>query len=149
MGSSKHVFEIVHTPDSMEFVFSSTFENIDDACEKALDYLSSRIANIKPMLFSINLVIREGLTNAVRHGNGNDPEKLVHFFVNIVEDRLIQLVIKDEGKGFDWRRQKLARLPDDAEHGRGISIIGTYFNDYYYNDAGNILYLEKDISPLS
>ncbi len=138
----------MQTSDSMECVFSSTFENIDDACEKALDYLDSRIANIKPMLFSINLVIREGLTNAVRHGNGNDPEKLVHFCVHIVDGRLIQLIIRDEGKGFDWRRQKQTRLPDDADHGRGISIMETYFNDYYYNDAGNILYLEKDLSSL-
>lgn len=36
-------------------------------------------------------------------------------------------------------------VPDEADHGRGMSIMRTYFDRFRYNEKGNILYLEKYI----
>ena len=136
----------MQTADSLSFIFSSTMGNIDDVCERTIKYLRLKIKGIEKLLFPINLVIREGLTNAVRHGNASDPEKTVRFLLTIVNNKSIKLMIEDEGDGFDWRKQQKEDLPENMDHGRGIIIMDTYFSHYSYNDKGNILYLEKNIS---
>lgn len=138
-------FEIQQAENSIEFVFSSTLENIDVICQKTSDFLRSKIKGIESELFTINLVIREGLSNAIRHGNKNDPQKKVRFLLVINSSTSIQVQIEDQGSGFDWKKQQAQVLPEDEDHGRGIIIMDTYFTHYTYNEKGNILYLEKDI----
>ncbi len=140
------IFEVTQTLDSISFHFSSTMKNIDEVCEQSTRYLVSNIEGVKKQLFAINLVMREGLTNAVRHGNASDPTKNVKFNLKINEDRFLKLVIEDEGDGFNWKRQMKEKLPSDQDHGRGIIIIDTYFTSYSYNEKGNILFLEKNLS---
>lgn len=139
-------FEVLRNADSISFVFSSTYDNIDEVCDRVTQFLKSLIQNIEKQLFSINLVIREGLTNAIRHGNKGDPEKTVKCLMTIENFKLIKIVIEDQGEGFDWRKQRTTTIKEDEEHGRGVSIMETYFSDCSYNEKGNILYLEKDIS---
>ena len=146
MPIRKATFVVFKTEDSIRFDFSSTMEHIDAVCEEANHYLRSAVAGIENQLFVINLVIREGLTNAVRHGNAGDPGKIVRFELSIINKKMIKMMIEDEGDGFDWREQRNEILPDDQDHGRGILIMGTYFSRYSYNEKGNILYLEKIIA---
>jgi serine/threonine-protein kinase RsbW len=146
MTVKRPVLIVRQTADSICFTFSSTMKNIDDVCEQTNQYIRLNLNDIDDLLFSINLVIREGLTNAVRHGNADDPAKMVRFLFTIVNKTSIRLMIQDEGDGFDWRKQQAAGLFENTDHGRGIRIIGMYFNRYSYNDKGNILYLEKDLS---
>lgn len=139
-------FEISQSADSLGFVFSSTYTHIDQVCEHITQYLKTRLKNISSHLFSVNLVVREGLTNAVRHGNSGDPEKVVKCQMIIENQKTIRLVIEDEGSGFDWRKQARTSAGDEADHGRGGMIMQAYFDRCSYNEKGNILYLEKDIS---
>lgn len=139
------VFKVELAEDSIGIVFSSTLENIDIVCQKTSDFMVSKMDGIESELFPINLVIREGLTNAIRHGSKNDPQKEVRFLLTI-KGSSIRIEIEDQGNGFDWRKQQEEDLPEDEEHGRGIIIMDTYFTNYTYNDKGNILYLEKDIT---
>lgn len=139
-------FEVLKAPESIKIIFSSTMENIDKVCNQATEFLELNLADIKPALFSINLVIREGLTNAVRHGNVNDSSKTVQFLLTIVEKQLIRIRIEDQGNGFDWKKQQEEELPEDLDHGRGIIIMKTYFTRYSYNEKGNVLTLEKNIT---
>ena len=145
MSLERNDFYVRKTADSIDFTFSSTMGNIDVVCEQTTHYIQSKIQGIEAVLFSINLVIREGLTNAVRHGNQSDPAKMVRFLLTLVNNESIKLMIQDEGEGFDWRKQQSKDLPENANHGRGIMIIESYFTHYSYNDKGNILYLEKNI----
>lgn len=146
MSVKRSFLDVRQTANSICFTFSSTMKNIDDVCEQTNQYIRSNLNDIDDLLFSINLVIREGLTNAVRHGNEGDPDKMVRFLFTIINKASIQLMIEDEGDGFDWRKQQTAGPLENNDHGRGIRIIGTYFNRYSYNAKGNILYLEKDFS---
>lgn len=146
MASEKSIFEVSNKNDTIGFNFSSTMQNIDQVCEIINERLPQKMEGIEPHLFAINLVIREGLTNAVRHGNDNDPSKQVRFLMKINPGVSVSMEIEDQGPGFDWRKLK-ALDPDEAEdHGRGFLIIEAYFTSYSYNEAGNILYLEKDLT---
>jgi serine/threonine-protein kinase RsbW len=147
MTTKKSSFDVFKTKDFIRFDFSSTMKNIDAVCEQTDQYLRSTIAGIEKHLFPIQLVIREGLTNAVRHGNEGDPGKIVRFELSIINKEMVKMMIEDEGKGFDWRGQRNEILNDNQEHGRGIIIMGTYFNGCSYNEKGNILFLEKIITP--
>ena len=144
MDSPKEVFEVIKSKESIEITFSSTLENIDRSCIEINDFLSSASENIASELFAINLVTREGLSNAVRHGNKKDPEKTVHLFLEIIEDKSLKMRIEDQGDGFNWRELDEFLLDEDSESGRGLIIIETYFTSFGYNDKGNVLYLQKD-----
>ena len=137
---------IEYRPDSARFVFPSTMENIDEVIIEAIDFLYSRLDGIKEHAFAINLVLREGLTNAVRHGNAGDPQKEVTLAVDVSERQRIQFAIEDQGEGFDWKEHQNSEIPEDDDHGRGLIIMDSYFTDFSYNEKGNILYLVKDVS---
>lgn len=144
MASSTNIFEVSKNENSMDITFSSTMLNIDRTCNTINDFLSYATDNIKEELFAINLVTREGLSNAVRHGNKSNPEKIVRLSLELIGKKSLKMKIEDEGDGFDWRKRDSFLLHEDAEHGRGIIIIETYFSSFGYNDKGNVLYLQKD-----
>jgi serine/threonine-protein kinase RsbW len=147
MEKETGMFEVVESRDRLHIRFSSFMEHIDEVCKTVTRFLESKLEGFAPHLFAIHLVLREGLTNAVRHGNNNDPDKLVDFQLGISREKSILLTIADQGEGFDWKKQKSYRLTGNEDHGRGIHIMETYFTRYSYNQRGNILHLEKTISP--
>lgn len=122
---------------------------VDDACALVKDFLKSFGPVMIPHLFAINLVLREGLTNAVRHGNKGDPEKLVRLELWVeasrAQDLMVQVKIQDQGQGFDWQQVQNTPLTETEDHGRGLPIMKSYFTACRYNTKGNILYLEKQI----
>ncbi len=146
MEKETDIFEVIASKDNLHIRFSSFLEYIDRVCKTVTQFLKPDQEALVPHLFAIHLVLREGLTNAVRHGNKNDPDKLVEFQLKIDKTKSIYLEIADQGEGFDWKKQQLARLPEDEDHGRGLPIMETYFTRYSYNQKGNHLYLEKKIS---
>jgi len=140
------LFEVIESKDTLHIRFSSYLEYIDEACNTVTKFLTSTQEGLAPHMFAINLVMREGLINAIRHGNRNDPGKIVDIQLKIDRPKTILLEILDQGEGFDWKAQQTAELPGEEDHGRGIHIIGTYVTRYSYNPKGNLLYLEKTIA---
>ncbi len=145
MDSCRNIIEVSKTSTKMDLRFFSSVECIDNVCKTVTRFLESRKALFSPHLFSINLVMREGLTNAVRHGNKGDPGKTVDVEIEIVREQVLKVCIADQGDGFDWHRVQETAMPDDADHGRGMPIMKAYFNRCQYNQKGNILYLEKHL----
>jgi serine/threonine-protein kinase RsbW len=143
MVASRHIVELTKTPNRMALRFFSSMDRIDDVCDAVAGFLERRKNLFAPHLFPINLVMREGLTNAVRHGNKGDPGKTVDVDIKIVRDQVLKVCIADQGEGFDWRRVQDMAMSDGADHGRGMPIMKSYFNRCQYNPKGNILYLEK------
>ena len=95
-------------------------------------------------LFGLRLALEEALVNAIKHGNGMDPDKQVHIDCRFEVDR-VRIVIEDEGGGFDL---KAVPDPTDDENlerpgGRGIMLMRSFMNTIEYNDSGNRLVLEK------
>jgi serine/threonine-protein kinase RsbW len=112
-------------------------QQIIDTCE-AHDYPQDAI-------FAIRLALDEALSNAVRHGNDNDPDKSVKVDFTC-DDRELTVVIEDEGHGF-----KPDALPDptaeenlNRPHGRGVMLMRAYMSDVQFNDRGNRVTLTKN-----
>ena len=141
-------FDVSHGQNGLTIVLSSTMEMIDRADGLVKTLLEDR--GLAKHAFAVRVVMREGLTNSVRHAHKKDPFKLIRFNLRIKKDTLT-MVIEDQGDGFDWKTIKAGSrsfLSADfqKDHGRGFLIMGDYFDSCNYNDKGNILTLEKNIS---
>ena len=93
--------------------------------------------------FAVELLLREALTNAIRHGCAHDARLQVRCAMMIDTDT-IQLVIADDGPGFDWAA-RLTRTPVKVqqEHGRGLAIYQLYADTVEFNARGNQLRLVR------
>lgn len=82
-------------------------------------------------LFAVRLAVDEALTNAMKHGNGEDPSKKIYleFSLNPRRDQ-ITVTIRDEGKGFN------PALGPSGE-GFGLILIYQFMDEVRYNRKGN------------
>ena len=88
--------------------------------------------------FAVRLALEESLSNAIRHGNQNDPSKQVVIEYAVTADE-VRISVTDEGPGFQPET-----LPDPREEenlarpcGRGVMLMQAYMTDVAYNDKGN------------
>jgi len=97
--------------------------------------------------FRIRLCLEEGIVNAIKHGNGMDPDKSVRILLVADESRL-RVEIEDEGEGF-----RVEDVPDptleenlDRPCGRGIMLMRSFMTAITYEKGGTLLVLEKERS---
>lgn len=95
-------------------------------------------------LFGIHMALEESLMNAIKHGNCREKHKNVTVKLQFDETRFFARV-EDEGCGFDPDL-----VPDptscdalEAESGRGLALIRNFMDSVEFNDAGNVIEMEK------
>lgn len=142
--------------DPMDFRIYTTF---------LVGYLYSTNRITDDERYNLQTALMELLTNALEHGNCNitydektnwlmnggnilslieeknkDPEianRKIHIAYAIGKTKS-KFVIRDEGKGFDWKNIMTSHLEEDEEmHGRGILISKEMVSNLSYNDIGN------------
>ena len=96
----------------------------------------------------INLAAIEAGTNAIKHGNKEDPHKRAIILFYLDDDKLT-IVIEDEGDGFT--RKEVAD-PLDPENllkssGRGIFLMEAYMDSVTYEGDGTIIKMVKYKEP--
>ncbi len=98
--------------------------------------------------FAIKLALEEALTNAVKHGNRNDPSKRVTVRYHISPQRAV-IAIRDEGCGFSPEKVPDPTADENLErpNGRGIMLMQAYMTKVRYNPAGNEVWLMRENSP--
>jgi serine/threonine-protein kinase RsbW len=91
-----------------------------------------------------NLAIIEAGTNAILHGNSNDPNKRVYFQFLVGEDKLT-VIVKDEGKGFNPDRVPNPLDPKNLLNttGRGIFLMRTLMDEVNYSKNGTEVQMVK------
>ena len=115
MGKTTEQSIRLDLPSSMQFVY-------------VLDTVISEI--LREMDFDeetseqINLAVVEAGTNAIKHGNKEDPDKRAHFEFILTPDQLT-IIVQDQGDGFD--REEVADPLDPANllksSGRGLFLM--------------------------
>jgi serine/threonine-protein kinase RsbW len=108
---------------------SSRFENIELAqhlCGKLLD---GREVSEETKHWLL-MALREGLANAIKHGNRQDTSKRIHLEMDVVGENL-QISIRDEGEGFDPGAVDDPLAPENRlkTSGRGIFYMKTFMDD--------------------
>src|SRR5918912_498115 len=112
-----------------------------------LQYLIERVSRlgvIKPERSNLYVALDEAFVNAVKHGNKNDPSKLVRITAEL-STKECRFTVEDEGEGFN-----VQEIPDpcDPENlfkssGRGVLLIYNIMDEVKYNERGNRLTMVK------
>ncbi|MCK5271106.1 MAG: ATP-binding protein [Sedimentisphaerales bacterium] len=95
-------------------------------------------------IFALRLSLEEALSNAIRHGNKQDPDKSITIRYYVNRDR-IDIYIADEGTGFNPIKVPDPTTAENLErpHGRGILLMRAYMNLVEYNNTGNVIHIVK------
>ncbi len=117
----------------------------------SLDAVESFVADMRGQLrahgleavcFDLELMAREALGNAVRHGCGDDSSLSVSARLAVQPDR-VELCVSDSGAGFDWRNAPSCLPNPSSETGRGLCILKHYADTVEFNDSGNTVCISK------
>jgi serine/threonine-protein kinase RsbW len=112
-----------------------------------LEYLLDRVAKlglIKVEQSNLFVALDEAFVNAVKHGNRNDPAKLLRVTAELSAHEAI-FTVEDEGEGFDVRAIPDPRDPANLfkSNGRGVLLIYNIMDEVEYSERGNRLKMVK------
>jgi serine/threonine-protein kinase RsbW len=95
----------------------------------------------------IRLAVNEAVTNAVVHGNKENPDKKVELIASKHKSTL-WVSVQDEGTGFDpdniKNPTKESKLLDDS--GRGVFLIKEYADEVQFLKGGTQLVMSFELS---
>ena len=130
---------------------SSRFENIEMAQHLCGKLLEGRDVPDETRHW-ILMALREGLANAIKHGNLQNAAKRVDVEMEVVGDTL-QIRIRDEGTGFEPQDVADPLAPENRlkTSGRGIFYMKTFMDDVRFRrtDRGGMeITLTKNLGGL-
>lgn len=95
----------------------------------------------------VSLVVRELLANAITHGNRLSAEKSVACRMRSLGKQRFEIVVQDEGQGFDPRGLDMA-LPEDPRRvkSRGYRLISLLAESIRFSERGNQVSVTVDLA---
>ncbi|PAQ16243.1 anti-sigma F factor [Bacillus sp. FJAT-42315] len=113
------------------------------------------IAQLDPTmdeLTEVKTVVSEAVTNAIIHGYEGNPAGVVYISV-VIDDGLIDLVIRDEGVGMEnveeARQPLFTTKPDLERSGMGFTIMENFMDEVEvtsHQGSGTVIRLKKQIA---
>ena len=101
----------------------------------------------RQVIEELGTAVIEACTNAMEHGNGLDPQKMVELSIEVGETQ-IQVDVLDHGNGFDYGSWQPA---EDLlrERGRGILIMREFADSLVYRRAADGRFMVRLIKNLT
>src|SRR6056297_1210819 len=123
---------------------SSTFDQAETIPD-FVDEIASECSLDEDPSETFNLILSEAVTNAIVHGNDENPEKSVHIKVTVT-DSAISAEVKDEGEGFEPEEKKDPLKEENLMDigGRGIFLIEQFADDMEFKENGTMLTFRVD-----
>lgn len=116
----------------------STSESVA-VLENFIDDLVEQMQIGEDVYANLMTCLNEAITNAIYHGNKQDPNKKVYVNLEVILNKRLVFTIADEGEGFDF-----TQIPDptDLENlekltGRGVYIMKKLADQCIFNTKGN------------
>jgi len=132
---------VIRSKSKLKIVFPSDLLFLEEIVAESVDFLKTYNADVD--MFSFKLALYEGFSNAVKHGNKNDPSLNVTFEL-VIDKEFLTIKIEDSGEGFDWSGIFENDRRDLYEPGgRGILLLEAYGFNPRYNEKGNVLFMKK------
>jgi serine/threonine-protein kinase RsbW len=115
----------------------STTSNIR-IVEKAIDETTGEIGISQESYGKILVSTLEAVNNAILHGNGSVPEKVVDIEITYKNGEL-KIKVSDEGSGFCPEKVPDPTTPENIEtlNGRGVYLMSRLADKIKFNKAGN------------
>jgi anti-sigma regulatory factor (Ser/Thr protein kinase)/pSer/pThr/pTyr-binding forkhead associated (FHA) protein len=106
----------------------------------------------------LHAAVREAVTNAAKHGNKFNSSRRVRVESERLPNKIV-VAVSDEGPGFEHRKytseigsgitavtSARQRILEGGEGGIGLILISKTVDRFYFNEAGNRLVIEKNIT---
>ncbi|MBO7145067.1 MAG: ATP-binding protein [Salinivirgaceae bacterium] len=124
-----------------KLVIQSKIENVS-LVENLIDEVAIELSIISDLYGNVLISTIEAVTNAIVHGNDNNPEKKVSIEV-IKDEKKLTIIVEDEGNGFDLNLVPDPTKPDYIEKpdGRGIFLMRNLTDDLEFEKNGAIVKL--------
>jgi len=124
-----------------KLVIQSKIENVS-LVENLIDEIAIELSIISDLYGNVLISTIEAVTNAIVHGNDNNPEKNVSIEV-IKDEKKLTIIVEDEGDGFDLNLVPDPTKPDYIEKpdGRGIFLMKNLTDDLEFEKNGAIVKL--------
>ena len=131
--------------------FQMTIKSCRDVLLEALDTIMSPVQTLpcaQGDLDDLRLALAEALSNAVIHGNREDPDKTVGICAGCDGQSQLLIAVTDQGDGFD---PAVLADPTAAEnicssHGRGVFLMRRLVDEVEFNLGGRQVVLRKRIA---
>lgn len=127
----------------------SRFEHID-LIQIVVDDALARLGLDEDSRHWVGIAVREGVANAIKHGNRQDPDKEVEVELAIENDQAV-IRIEDSGEGFDPEQVADPLAPENLlkPNGRGIFYMKSFMDEIQYSQrpgGGTVVTLRKRIA---
>lgn len=110
----------------------STIEALD-LVQAVTEHITRRLGFDEEALHWTAMAVRESVVNAITHGNGSDPAKIVFIdysvaFESAAADFIV--AVRDQGRGFDPETVKNPLTPENMlnANGRGVFLIRQFMD---------------------
>jgi serine/threonine-protein kinase RsbW len=116
--------------------------------ENAIDEMTGSIGINQDNYGKILVATLEAVNNAIKHGNKNNPQKLVDVEIEYDKDEL-KITVTDEGEGFNPSGIPDPTLPENIEElsGRGVFLMTKLSDSIKFNEKGNSVTMSfKEVS---
>jgi serine/threonine-protein kinase RsbW len=116
--------------------------------ENAIDEMTGAIGINQDNYGKILVATLEAVNNAIKHGNKDNPQKLVDIEIEYDKDE-IRITITDEGGGFNPAGIPDPTLPENIEEisGRGVFLMTKLSDSIKFNEKGNSVTMSfKEVS---
>jgi len=135
--------------ERVEITISSRFENIE-LVQVIAEHLCENAGMDEDGCHWIGMAVREGVANAIKHGNKLDVRKKVNATFQL-QDHTLEIKISDEGGGFDPAAIGDPLNPQNLmkTSGRGIFYMKTFMDRVQYSFApggGTSLVMTKNLA---
>jgi serine/threonine-protein kinase RsbW len=128
---------------TLQFTIPSTVEAIEPLMEELGPVISRTLPADEDA--QVDLALREALANAVIHGNRLDTEKNVRVFCRATRKGCLDLIVRDEGRGFD-PNSVADPLADEglvSGHGRGVYLMKAMMDEVRFAKGGKQVHMRK------
>ncbi|MEO5910020.1 MAG: ATP-binding protein [Pelobium sp.] len=107
--------------------------------ENFIDDLVANLSIGDDVYANLMTCLNEAITNAIYHGNKQDPEKKIFVNLEVINNKRLLFTIADEGEGFDFSSIPDPTEPDNLEKltGRGVYIMKKLADQCIFNSRGN------------
>ena len=121
--------ELMTAPQRVSYRMESTLESVNKA-EEIADQMAAQAGLDEDTRSGVSMAVREGMINAVLHGNAYDPAKRVSLTFGQIGQELV-ITITDEGKGFIPEDVPDPLAPENLlkQSGRGIFLMRTFMDE--------------------
>jgi serine/threonine-protein kinase RsbW len=129
---------------------ASRFEMLD-VVQTVLVQCCALVGFDEEAVHCMSVALRESVVNAIRHGNQQDESKRVHVRFT-VHERALEILVRDEGRGFDLASVGDPLAPENLlkAYGRGIFFMRQFMDEVTHAfppKGGTVVRMLKRLRP--